>query len=284
MFPDNEVARFQAMDGFDVTFEGMNMVGTMNLYGFNMRNEPYDDVCVRQAIAFTMDLEDYNQRVLYGSGSPTMSFLGTSHPEYNPNLEPYPYQPRDVERAEAMLDECGYPRGADGYRFDLKLAYDTRAQRVDMAEIFRQFVEEAGINVIMDASDFNAYVEQVYHDFDYDVMVGSLGLTEPSVGAARLMLSDNIGQANFNNSSAYVNPEVDELWNTYSTTFDPEARRQAIYRIQEIMLEELPYIWVNFSVYPSAYNSAEFTGFHVDTGRGPVLLRTVWWLNGRSAP
>jgi peptide/nickel transport system substrate-binding protein len=285
MFPRNEYARFGAMDGFTVSLEGMHMIGVMSFYGFNLLNDPVNKLCVRQAIAYAMDLDAINDKVYYGTGFPTMSMFQPTHPEYDINLEPYPYQPRSVEKAKTLLDECGYPVQSNGWRFEIKQTYDmSRAERVDMADIFKQLVEEIGIKVNMDGVDYNIWTDQVYMKHDYDVTPATLGLGWPSVGAARFFLSSNIGEALFNNSAAYSNPEMDELWNTYSTTTDPATRLQAIYRIQEIALEDLPYLFVNASVYPSAWNSAEFAGFHIDTASGPTLMRTVWWKDGTPTP
>jgi peptide/nickel transport system substrate-binding protein len=284
MMPRNEYKRFGEMEGRTVSLEGMSMIGVQSFFGFNLRREPVNDLCVRQAIAYAMDLEAINEKVLYGTGFPTMTFLPPNHPEFNDNLLPWKYQPQDIEKANAMLDDCGYPRGSDGSRFELKLSYDTRPERVDMAEIFQQLVEPLGIRLEMAGVDYSIWVDETYIQHDYDITVATLGVGEPSVGAARLLVSTNIGESNFNNSSAYANPEMDELWETYSTSFDPKVRKDAIDRIQEIILEDLPYLYVNASVYPNAWNSAEFAGFHVDSGSGSSLLRNVWWLEGRPEP
>jgi peptide/nickel transport system substrate-binding protein len=283
MFPRNEWERFSEMEGIETTLAGMNMNPIQVPYSFNLRNDIVNDKCVRQAIAYSLDLDEINKKVFYGTGSPSMSFLAPDHPEFNQDLLPWRYQPRDVEKAEAMLDECGYPRGDDGWRFELKVSYDTRAERTDLAMVFKQFIEEIGIKFVDAGGDYSVWVEETYINHDFDVSVATLGVSEPSVGVARLFISTNIGEARFNNVSAYVNPEMDELWKTYSSTFDPEEKKAAIDRIQEIILEDLPVIYVNSNSYPNGWND-EFIGFHHDNAYGAGLLRNVWWTQGTPAP
>ncbi|MCK9573849.1 MAG: peptide-binding protein, partial [Candidatus Omnitrophica bacterium] len=46
------------------------------------------------------------------------------------------------------------------------------------------------------------------------------------------------------NFVSFANPEVDELLEKGRRTFDIEKRKQAYFRIQEIIAEELPYIFL----------------------------------------
>lgn len=281
LVPPVEIERFRAMDGRDVTFECMG-VPALRAYGVNLRREPFNDLRVRQAIAYALDLNTINQLVWFGHSIPSPMFLPPTHPEYNPNLQVY--QPRDLQRAEALLDEAGYPRGPDGKRFDLRLVYDTRADRNDMAVVFKQLVDETGINVILDSGDVNYWADKVYVQHDFDLAVISLGVHEPSIGVARIFDSQNIGSARFNNASAYANPTMDELWDRYAASFDPATRRETMHEIMELALADLPYIFVNSPTNFAFLNTAEFTGFPTDCIAGYDLLRTVWWKQGRTSP
>ena len=55
----------------------------------------------------------------------------------------YEYRPED---AEALLDEAGYPRGADGVRFTLTLANSPRHEPT-YAEIVGEFFRAIGVDV-----------------------------------------------------------------------------------------------------------------------------------------
>jgi len=94
--------------------------GNIMYMSLNNRFEPFNDVNVRQAMAQVID----KQRIVdnfYPAGSsvadqfvPSMIFGHTAE------VEPLAF---DVALAEQMLDDAGYPRGADGIRFSTTLSY-----------------------------------------------------------------------------------------------------------------------------------------------------------------
>lgn len=284
MLPLNEARGFETQEGTAVLYECMGP-HDQTMLGFNLRDPdaPWADKRVRQAIAWALDRTVINERVHYGTGTPSNMFIPPTHPMYNPAIKEV-YMSADSAKAEALLDEAGYPRGPDGTRFELRINYDTRPAKVDLAGILVPVLGDLGIRVVQDAGEYNYWIDKTYQQHDYDVSLLGLGVYELSVGAARVHRSDNIGAANFNNSSAYVNEEVDQLWATYAATFDEEARRDAIYRIQEILIDEVPYIYLNNAIEPAAVNTAEFDGWQSDCLTGYDMFRTVWWKDGRETP
>lgn len=280
MLPLNEVERVQAMPGKEVIDRCTSqMVGVTNMYGLNLRREIFQDVRVRQAISWALDRDRINQQVFFNTGVPTAQIVPPSHPWYSPDAPTY--QPRDLERANALLDEAGYPRGEDGIRFEITLTHDTRSTQTDMANIFQQMMEDVGIKVNIETLDFAASVDKVYIQHDFDVYIAIVGVgAEPSVW----FHTDNIGPSPFNNYSAYSNPEMDELWDLFGRAFDPQEQQEYARQIMNIAANDLPYIFVMSSDYPLAIDTANFDGFHPDCSRGDALLRTVWWKGGRPAP
>lgn len=282
LFPREEVARFQKTPGRDVLFRCTQQLGTATFYGLNLRREIFKDVRVRQAIAYAIDLDLINQRVYYNTGDITETFVTRDNPWYNPKLPKY--SPRDLKKAGELLDQAGFPKKADGTRLEIKVIFDDRPERRDLGLLFQQMMVDAGIKVTLDQGDLNYWSDKTYMKGDYDVTVATLGIGEPGVGAARLFLSNNIGAALYNNSSAYNNAEMDQLWKTFQTNFDVEKRKAAIYRIQELTNIDLPYIFTTSTSYPAGVNTAEFDGYHPDCVKGEVMLRTVWWKKGRPNP
>jgi len=285
MFPIQDAPTVEEMEGRDLLFKCQGPPGQI-MFGFNLKDEtkPWANKLVRQAIAWALDIDLFNERAFYGTGIPSNMFIPPYHAEYNPAIAGM-YSPRDVAKAEALLDEAGFPRGDNGVRFDMRLNYWNEDLNLDLAAMFQQLLQEVGINVILDMGDFNYWVDKAYVQHDYDSVLLGLGVYNPGVGASRLFLSTNIGDAPFNNSSAYVNLEVDDLWAIYNTSLDPEVRKEAIFKVQEIIMEDLPYIYINNTVEPAGINTEEFAGFEEDClGSGLDMYRTVWWKNGQSKP
>lgn len=273
-----DVARFQAMEGRNIDFQCIG-VPPQNLFYINLRDQTMPwaaDVRVRQAISWALDREVLNERGSLGLGIPSHTFVLPDHPDYNPDVETY--SPRDVAEANRLLDEAGYPRGANGIRFTIRSM--TEAFFQDYAFTMAQQLEEVGIEVEVEVLTREALIAKGFVDHDFDTMWGGLGVRDPAVGVSRLYLSTNIGEGSFNNASAYSDPEMDQLWATYSRSVDPDERRTAIFRIQELVQRDLPTITAVLNRLYSAQNTEQFGGFATDCSNQYSLLRTVWSKDG----
>lgn len=77
---------------------------------FGPANEPLMDVRVRRALNYAVDRQAYIEVLLSStSRAPSQPVPPTAF-GYNPDLEPYPYDP---DQARALLAEAGYPEGFD---------------------------------------------------------------------------------------------------------------------------------------------------------------------------
>ena len=79
---------------------------------FNVREEPFDDVAVRQALSHAIDKDTIIDVLLDGRGEPGSSVVAPSNPTWhNPDITRYDY---DMDRARELLEEAGYGWDADG--------------------------------------------------------------------------------------------------------------------------------------------------------------------------
>ncbi|MFL2770001.1 MAG: ABC transporter substrate-binding protein [Rhodospirillaceae bacterium] len=77
---------------------------------FGPENEPLLDVRVRRAMNYAIDRETFIKILLSGTTTAPSQPVTPDAFGFNPDLEPYPYDP---ERAKALLAEAGYPNGFD---------------------------------------------------------------------------------------------------------------------------------------------------------------------------
>jgi peptide/nickel transport system substrate-binding protein len=77
---------------------------------FGPANEPLMDVRVRRALNYAIDREAYIEILLSNTSQAPSQPVPPKVFGYNPNLEPYPYDPA---AARALLAEAGYPDGFD---------------------------------------------------------------------------------------------------------------------------------------------------------------------------
>jgi peptide/nickel transport system substrate-binding protein len=279
-----DVARFQQQTGRTIDFNCIGGNPPQNLFYINLRDKakPWAaDVRVRQAIAWALDRKVMNERGSYGLGVPSHTWALPENPELNPNVETY--GPRNVAKANDLLDQAGFRKAANGMRFQMRTLTEPFFQ--DYASTMKQQLSEVGIDVAVEVLPRAALIDKGFVKFDYDTMWGGLGVRDPAIGVARLYRSDNIGPGSFNNASAYANPEMDKLWDQYARTIDPEARKQVAWKIQEMVLRDLPTITVVLNRLYAAQNTSKFGGFANDCASYQYsLLRTVYSKTGSPNP
>ncbi|MBS7702917.1 ABC transporter substrate-binding protein [Chelatococcus asaccharovorans] len=208
---------------------------------FNLENTYLADIRVRHAIAHAVD-KDFIVSTIYlgyatrldGPVSPDLAKF------YTPDLPKYAFDP---VKAEKLLDEAGYARGADGFRFKLYIdPTQPSGPPKQTAEYFAQALAKVGIKVELRTQDFATFVKRIFTDRDFDIAIeGMSNLYDPTVGIQRLYWSKNfkVGVP-FSNGSRYVNPEVDRLLEAAAVEVDPKKRRELFNAFQKLVVQDLP--------------------------------------------
>ena len=134
-----------------------------NALTFNTQKSPWNDVRVRRAIQMAIDLETINQTYQQGWADTTPTgHTGKAVIEYITPFEEWPeelkqYYRYDPEGAEALLDEAGYPRGADGVRFQTVYEHYELFD-LDYYQIVIEYLRAIGIGVEVKVSDRTSYI------------------------------------------------------------------------------------------------------------------------------
>ena len=147
----------------------------------NIRKPPFDDIRVRHALQMALDLETIN--ITYFGG-----FARWEDPSWNgikgysTTFEEWPeelkgYYTYDPEGAEKLLDEAGYPRGADGVRF--KVDYQHR-DVIDLGytEIAAGYWADIGVDVTINIVDSATWVTN-RAEHNYEMITGDMAQTAP---------------------------------------------------------------------------------------------------------
>jgi peptide/nickel transport system substrate-binding protein len=116
--PFTELNRIAAMP--NVTLVRTNVSAPAFLGIINTKNKPFDDVRVRQALAHAIDREFMRNTIMPGFSENQIGPIPSSSPLFRKDLPDYSFDPA---RANQLLDEAGYPRRADGTRFDFRLLW-----------------------------------------------------------------------------------------------------------------------------------------------------------------
>jgi peptide/nickel transport system substrate-binding protein len=214
--------------------------------GFNLRHPFFKDKRVRQAIAYAIDKQEIVDVVLFGLGTvSTGPYVPHTWP-YNPNVKRYDYNP---EKARELLREAGWKMGSDGIlekdgrRFEFTILTNIgNSLRMNTATIIQWRLAQIGIKVHIRVLEWSTFINEFIDKkrFEAVILGWSIGLDPDQY---EIWYSGKTKEKELNFVS-YRNPEVDALLEKGRSTFDIKERKKAYDRLQEILAEDLPYIFL----------------------------------------
>ncbi len=144
----------------------------------NSVNFPTDDVAVRRALIHATDRGTVTRSVTLGFGALAGSLMVPGTVGYNPELENmYPF---DIAKANQLLDEAGYARGSDGFRYDsggqlLEVSFPDTPNPFSIP--YKLNIENAiGISVATPNMEWGTAVEQYLQRLHHHKWQGCVGL------------------------------------------------------------------------------------------------------------
>lgn len=223
---------------------------------FNFRHEPLNDLRVRQAIAMAIDRERAVQVISAGRDWPKPLPIPRGSPLYTDLPDPYPLDP---ERANALLDEAGYPRNDAGIRFSLTLDAIPAGEAVLAGADYYAYELQRllGIEVIpyRSSSVVEWVTRLVKGEFDLNYWP-ILDWGDPMFSIQRIFRSPPEGGSRvpFSNNMGYSNPRVDALLDQAAREVDMQQRRTLYAEVQRLLLEDVPMIGLTGFDLPSPHH------------------------------
>jgi peptide/nickel transport system substrate-binding protein len=254
--PAPEVARIKRFKNIELRFGGIQ-TAAYQAY-INLRNGPYGDRRVRQALAHAIDRAFIRSTVFPGLSENMVGPVPPTSPLCNKALADYALDPA---KANALLDEAGFAKKAGGTRFELRFLYTAQdLPAAKIGDIVSRNLSAVGIKVVPRPLDRGAWIQSSFTSADFDMTTGSFSLgPDPDIGIERFYNSNNIKPVIGANNSGYTNPEVDKLFDEQRVQVDL-AKRKAIYdKIQEIVWNDIPvFPFCTYSL-PGVFNRSAVT-------------------------
>lgn len=219
---------------------------SQNLYYFtvlNHENEKFQDARVRQALTYALDRPAMISAILEGYGTVANGPIAPIQQAfYREDLaDLYPYDP---ERALQLLTEAGWERGDDGLLrkdgqvFEIDMPTGQYGYLVPATLLVQQYWEDLGIRVNVDVMEWNAYIQQVIIDRDFEASLAWWS-TPPTPDIAPYHATPSAGGGN--NIPAYSSEELDALLDEGRAARTLEEQQEVYGRVQELVAEDLPY-------------------------------------------
>ncbi len=142
--------------------------GALTYYGFNVSRQPFDDVRVREALAFAIDRERISRDDLGGATEPARKFLPEAMSGEKPVVDETELLEQDANKARALLAEAGFPDG-DGFPVIRLLINRNDQQRIVAQSIAAMWRAALNIETEIVIKNWDEY-EAAIHAGDYDVV------------------------------------------------------------------------------------------------------------------
>ncbi|WP_120003918.1 ABC transporter substrate-binding protein [Nesterenkonia muleiensis] len=222
--------------------------GNTEWLSLNVQVEPFDDVAVRQALAWATPYEEVIDSVLMGYGQRLESAISPITPHYASEVWEYEYDP---SMAREVLEQAGYSEG--DISFDA-IVNNGDPFAADTATILQDAYAEVGIDMSVQTLNSSQYEEQF---FDSQALIGNWlsYINQPQYHFGWLL--DSEGAANFSN---YENPEFDEIVRTAEFE-DEEIQAELWSEAQAILAEDVPWIYL-YAPDVTVAHSSNLSGYY----------------------
>jgi peptide/nickel transport system substrate-binding protein len=240
--PLTDLERISKVPGIQVYSKGYEALTYQLAVEINHRRKELADLKVRQAISHAIDRDFVVKTIFLGYAQASTGIVPKNAPEfYDASVPQYDFS---VDKANALLDEAGYPKGANGTRFQLKLLpapYFSETRQ--FGDYLRQALAAVGIDAQVVNNDSAAHQKAVYTDHDFDLAVAPpVFRGDPAISTTILVRSGTPAGVPFSNQGGFVDAELDALIDKAAVTTGVAERTQIFRDFQREVAEKLPLI------------------------------------------
>ena len=220
------VAQTQNLSDQYTVLEGtMNLVQALYL---NNAEKPFDDVRVRQALCYAVDVDSILELTADGHGTKLGSSMYPAFTKYFDDslTDYYSYDP---EKAKTLLAEAGYPNG-----FAMTITVPSNyTPHVDVAQVLVEQLAAVGITAQLQEVEWNTWLQDVYHNRKFQSTVVGFDASTLTANAMlqRWMSDSDKNMINFSDA------QYDQVMSEANATTD-DADRTALYLQAEKILTE----------------------------------------------
>lgn len=231
------VAKVQKVQGTRRMYVGFNQSPEYNSPGGMAIKKPE----VRRALQYAVDVPSICKQLLNFECERATSLVNP--PQGNPDLTPDPYDPA---MAEKLLDEAGYPRDANGVRFEMTLQAP-RGRYLNDANValaVGQYLSDIGVKTNVELMEWaSVYVPLIRkHAAGPMFFLGSGGgLWNPLYDMSDLATVDS--GPNYTN---WDDPRWFDRWKDIENAKTPEEERQIINEMLTVFHDDGPWLLMYF--------------------------------------
>ncbi len=216
------------------------------------RHPALRDKRVRQALNYAFDCRTMMRNLLANKGECTGTVANV--PDQNPAVKSYPY---DAQKAAALFDEAGWrmnPRtgvreqGGRALEFGFDCPRGRYIKDAEICQVIASDLAKVGVKLDLQVFDWSVFVGKSARrgaGFRDTYLIGSGPGFECQADLALVQKDSG------SNRSLTDMPRFEALWDDMSVTFDVKKRRDICFKMQEVIYDEAPviFIWFQTDIY-----------------------------------
>jgi peptide/nickel transport system substrate-binding protein len=207
----------------------------------------------RSAVSSSIHRDDLARVVFKGHAQPAVSFISPANKFwFDQKLQPHAF---DSKAAMLALNQDGFQlrngtlhdRGGHPVEFSI-ITNSGNKDRERMATMIQQDLAAVGMRLNVVTLDFPSLIERITRTFNYEACL--LGLVnddlDPNTQMNIWLSSADNHQWNPSQKTPATawEAEIDRLMREQASTLDPKKRKQDVDRVQEIVWEQQPFIYL----------------------------------------
>jgi len=192
----------------------------------NTRRKPFDNLKIRQAVAYALNKRELTEAAFRGWGHPVNQNFAPSSPWYLKVKE----RAMDLAKSKQLLGEAGMPNG-----FKTTATVGNSSDLLAVAPVYQAELRRVGIDVALQVFDVPTWAKRIDSgDFDME-NTGFFAKVDPDDGYYRYLHSNGgVWQL----SGFLANPTLDRLLDDGRVESDTEKRKAIYAKVVEIVQEE----------------------------------------------
>jgi peptide/nickel transport system substrate-binding protein len=218
-----------------LTVYSSKLAGIPDYLVMNVRKAPFNNVALRQAIAWAVDREEIRAVAYYGAGEDGLLEVPSGSIWYSAADAPYPKQ--DLVKAKALMKKAGLASG-------IKVKYLGLPQYPELlktGEVLKEQLAKIGVDMAIQQVDVSVWFDK-FSKGTYEITSAYQERTLDPDNFYSLVLKGGAAI----NASGYKNAAVDKLIEQAAATTNM-AKRKALYtKIRKQALGDAPLIFTHF--------------------------------------
>lgn len=213
-------------DSFQILSAPSDVVQALFL---NNAVEPLNDVRVRQAICYALDLDMVNEFVAGGGATLVSSAMLPTLQTYYVDLTDTYGSGANIQKAQELMADAGFPDG-----FDLEITVPSNYEyHMQTAEVVAEQLKAAGINATINPVEWSSWLSDCYTDRNYQSTIS--GITSDMTPGYLTNRFQTDSKKNFVN---FASDAYDEAYQNAASALDPAEKAEYYKQVQKILCDE----------------------------------------------